>query len=149
MDNFDLNFGTGGNYSGTMIPQGSIGVDTAALGNLAPTGGAGSGPWQPTAWDRFLGYTDPSNGAQVGGWGSMALNGFSALSSAWFGMKQLDLAKDEFKESKRQFNLNFDAQANVANERLESRQAARVASNPNAYQSVGSVMDKYSIKRGG
>lgn len=80
------------------------------------------------------------------GWAPTALNAISGLTSAWLGMKQYGLAKDQFKESKRQFNMNFDAQKNLTNSRLEDRQRARIASNPNAYRSVGEYMGTYGVK---
>jgi hypothetical protein len=80
------------------------------------------------------------------GWGGMALGGLSALSNAYFGMKQYGLAKQQLAEGKRQFNLNFDAQRNMTNSQLADRQNARVAANPGAYQSTADYMSQYGIK---
>lgn len=68
------------------------------------------------------------------------------LFNSWLGMKQYGLAKKQFKEGKRQFNLNYSAQRNLTNSRLEDRQRARIASNPNAYRSVGDYMNQYGVK---
>lgn len=69
-----------------------------------------------------------------------------SLFNSWLGMKQYGLAKKNFRENKRQFNLNYDAQKNLTNSRLEDRQRARIASNPNGYMSVGEYMNKYGVK---
>ena len=79
------------------------------------------------------------------GWAPTALGALQGLGSAYLGMKQYGLAKDEFEESKRQFELNYGAQKKLTNSRLEDRQRARVASNPGAYESVGSYMQKNGI----
>lgn len=104
----------------------------------AQTPGAGG-----SIWDSFL----SKSGEQ--GWGNMALSGAQGLLSAWMGMQQYGLAKDQLKEGKRQFGLNYEAQRSTTNSQLEDRQRARVASNPGAYQSVGDYMDKNGIKAGG
>lgn len=126
-------------YVGTGLPGGT------APGGVAPVGG--SAPYDPTWWDRITGWTDRS-GMQHQGVGNLALNTFSGLSNAWLGYQQLQLAEDSLDENRRQFNLNFDAQAKSFNNQLEDRQRARVASNPGAYQSVGEVMDRYAVRRG-
>lgn len=79
------------------------------------------------------------------GWGTPVMGGLQSLLGAYTGMKQYGIAKDRLKESKRQFDLNYGAQQKSMNTRLRDRQAARVASNPNAYESVGSYMDKNRI----
>ena len=74
-----------------------------------------------------------------------ALNSFSGLASAYMGMKQYGLAKDELRENKRQFNMNFESQQKLTNSQLADRQKARVAFNPGFYESVGSYMGKYGV----
>lgn len=80
------------------------------------------------------------------GWGGLALNAAGGLTSAFLGMKQYGLAKQTLAENKRQFQLNYDAQKQTTNTRLEDRQRARAASNANAYQSVGDYMAVNGIK---
>lgn len=79
------------------------------------------------------------------GWGGLALGAAGGLASTIMGMKQYGLAKKTLAENKRQFQLNYDAQKQTTNTRLEDRQAARVAANPTAYQSVGDYMNKNRI----
>lgn len=98
-----------------------------------PTVGADSG----TDWLEML--------SDKNGLGGMALGGAQLLSSMYFGNKQLGLAEDQLKESKRQFDLNWGAQKKLTNARMEDRQRARVASNPNAYRSVSEYMDQNRI----
>ena len=80
------------------------------------------------------------------GWGNLALNAAGGLASTFLGMKQYGLAKQTLAENKRQFQLNYDAQKQTTNTRLEDRQRARVASNAGAYQSVGDYMTVNGIK---
>ena len=75
----------------------------------------------------------------------MAIGGLSALSNSYMGMKQYGLAKEQFAESKRQYNQNYAAQRTLTNSQLEDRQRARVAANPAAYVSVSDYMAKNGI----
>ena len=67
------------------------------------------------------------------------------LGSAYMGMKQYGLAKEQLQFSKDAFNKNYAAQAKMTNTSLMDRQRARVASNPGAYQSVGDYMAQNGI----
>lgn len=112
--------------------QYTMGPPSSAMGELAiPSIGADipgqGGNW----WD---GATGPN------GWGGLALGAAGGLASAFMGMKQFGLAKQTLAENKRQFQMNYDAQKQTTNTRLEDRQRARVASNSGAYQSVGDYM---------
>jgi hypothetical protein len=95
--------------------------------------------------DGIFGSTD-ENGIKHGGWGGTALGVMKGLSGAYLGMKQYGLAKDQLKEGKRQFEKNYGAQRTLTNSNLEDRQRARIASNPGAYQSVSTYMDKNGVK---
>ena len=101
--------------------------------------GAGVNSGGGSIWDSFL----SKEGKQ--GWGNPAIAIAGGLTNAFLGMKQYGLAKKTFDESKRQFELNYDAQRNLTNSQLEDRQRARVASNGN-YQSVEAYMDKNRVK---
>lgn len=106
-------------------------VGAEAMSALPNAAGGGS------VWDSFGGKD---------GWGGTALGGLGALASTFLGMKQYGLAKQTLEENKRQFQLNYDAQKQMTNTRLEDRQRARVASNPGAYQSVGAYMGANGVK---
>lgn len=109
-------------------------IDPTALSQIgAPANGGGG------FWDGMLG----KDGQQ--GWGSLALGGASLLANGFMGMKQYGLAKDQLKQAKKEFNLNYNAQRQTVNTQLEDRQRARVASNPGAYQSVGDYMKQHAI----
>lgn len=97
--------------------------------------GAGGGNW----WDGMVGTKDKP------GWGNMAMGAAGGIFNAWNGMKMYGLAKDTLEQNKQQFAQNFGAQQKMTNARLEDRQAARVASNPGAYQSVGDYMKKNGV----
>ena len=79
------------------------------------------------------------------GWLSTAAGIGEALFSAYSGNKTLQLAEDQFDESKREFNLNYAAQTKTTNTELEDRQNARVASNPDAYESTASYMARNKV----
>lgn len=114
----------------------------AMIGASGPNFNSGatnmSGPGAST------GFFDDALGPN--GWGNLALNAASGLTSTFLGMKQYGLAKQTLAENKRQFQLNYDAQKQTTNTRLEDRQRALVARNPNAYQSVGDYMAVNGIK---
>ena len=108
--------------------------------SVLPPAAAGGG-WR----DLWLGGEN-AEGIKTNGLAMPMLQGAGALMNGFLGMKQYGLAKEGFAENKRQFGLNYDAQRQMTNSSLEDRQRARVASNPNGYQSVGSYMDKYGVR---
>lgn len=116
--------------AGLDLGSSSQGSMLSGLSNLFPSG--------------FLGSTN-ADGVKTQGWGGTALSGIGALGNAFLSMQQYGLAKDTLNENKRQFQLNYDNQVKSTNSRLEDRQAARVASSPTAYQSVGDYMKKYGV----
>ena len=138
------------------IPDNSV-LNTAAQANAAsyiaanPTAGmgvdnglfAGLGNWFKDS--GFLQTKNP-DGSISGGWGSLGLNALQGGLNAYMGMKQYGLAKDSLAFSKEQFNKNYAAQRAMTNSSLEDRQNARIAANPNAYESTASYMSKYGIK---
>lgn len=102
------------------------------MGNISAPNAGGGGSWLDP-----IGGLD---GARVG------LGALSGLANAFMSMKQYGLAKDTFNENKRQFELNYGAQRDTTNTQLRDRQAARVASNAGAYQSVDDYMAQNRIK---
>jgi hypothetical protein len=96
-------------------------------------------------WDSAFG-TEDALGNKTQGWAGPALQGADTLANLFMGMKQYGLAKDMFKQSKNEFNMNWDAQKQMTNAQLEDRQKARLAANPGGYQSVGDYMQNYGIR---
>ncbi|EOC5838408.1 hypothetical protein [Acinetobacter baumannii] len=70
----------------------------------------------------------------------------TALNGIWNGFQQNKMAKKQFNFQKDIFNQQWGAAKQQYNTQLEDRQRARVASNPNAYESVSSYMNKYGLK---
>ena len=137
----------GQGYGGTPLPK----FQRDFYGNLAPVPntaigsfGSGAGPGgtaAPSFWEGMIGTKDNP------GWGGLALGGAQALGSLFMGMKQYGLAKKSLEESKRQFQMNYDAQKNLTNSYMEDRQRARIAANPNAgYASPEEHMSKWGLK---
>lgn len=120
-------------------PQALAGANELG-GNL---NGLASG-YEPSFMDKMTGGTRP-DGSKFNGWGGLALGAGQGILGGWMGMKQLDHAKEQLGESKRQFNQNFEANRKTTNTALEDRQKARVASNAGAYESVGSYMKKNEV----
>lgn len=125
-------------------------------GSSAPVGSGASGsPFQSLSGlfggDGFLsknslfGGTD-ERGVTTKGWAPAALGIGQAIFGGIQGMKAQKLAEDQFKEARRQFDLNYGAQRDSTNTALEDRQRARVASNPGAYASVSDYMSANRIK---
>lgn len=121
--------------------QGPAGFSMPLLDSIGPMG---QGSFNPGFMDKMLGYRG-ADGTQFAGWGGMALGAASGLMNGYTGLQQLSLFKDQLAQSKKQFDLNFGAQQKLTNSRLADRQAARVAANPTAYESVGSYMAKNGI----
>ena len=152
----------------SMAQWGQLGTGTYGNSIAVPQQEFFSRPAVPPDWTKqalaaqISEPTIPMNGATGGvtpvdsnwydgalgpnGWGNLALNAAGGLASAFLGMKQYGVAKQALAENKRQFDLNYAAQRQTANTRLEDRQRARVAANPNAYQSVDDYMAVNRIK---
>lgn len=106
--------------------------------NTSLTGSDGSGSFL----DSILGGTGDMSGLQMG---QLGLGGVTSLLNGYLGFQNLSLAKKQYQSQLDQFNKQWDANKKLTNASLADRQAARVASNPNAYQSVDDYMKKYGI----
>lgn len=93
----------------------------------------------------FLDTTDMATGMKTQGWGMPVISAANGLMSGFLGLKNYGLQKDALKQSKKEFEMNWGAQQKMVNSEMEDRQRARIASNPNAYQSVGDYMKKNGI----
>lgn len=146
-------FSMGANYA---MPQVDTGVnmhDYSVLDSLAQTNPAlagqitsavnGAGAPASGGWGDWSKFIFGENGK--GGAGNLLLGAANGIGSLYMGMQQYGLAKEAFDESKRQFGLNYNMQRKDLNRQLEDRQAARVASNSSAYQSVGDYMKKHGV----
>lgn len=85
-----------------------------------------------------------------GGWVMPATQVGAGLLQGFMGLKQLQLAKDMFRQQQAYAATDLANQAKTVNERLETRQARRVKENPNATP-VNEFMSKYAVsgKAGG
>ncbi|WP_051299014.1 hypothetical protein [Marinobacterium litorale] len=92
----------------------------------------------------WFGGKDP-NGAVTNGIIPTAGSALSGLAQSWQGMKQLDLAEDQLNFQKKAFSQQFENQRTLTNNQLRDRQAARLAADPSAYESVDSYMKKYGV----
>ncbi|AXC36453.1 hypothetical protein HOT57_gp09 [Pseudomonas phage phCDa] len=144
--NFDfskiLGSGNGGSLFGNLFggQQSSFGTQ---MGNVI--GGAPAASPGLFSRQSLFGGTDPNTGITTGGWAPVALGAGQAVFGALQGNKATKLAENQFKESVRQFDLNFNAQRKSINTELEDRQRARVASNSSAYESVDSYLKKNAV----
>ena len=105
---------------------------------------AQAAPVDNSIFSNFLSKKNADGSVDMG-WGGMALGAANGLMQGYMGMKQYGLAKESLAESKRQFQLNYDAQKTLTNATLEDRQRSRIAANPK-YESVGDYMAKNGIR---
>lgn len=105
----------------------------------------GSGEGGMFSRQGILGGTDQKTGITTQGWAPIALGLGQAVLGGIQGSRATKLANDQFKEAKRQFDLNFNAQRQSINTQLEDRQRARVASNPGAYESTEDYLKKNRV----
>jgi hypothetical protein len=148
-----FNFNGGGLSNITQNPSYNVGGlgDMGSLGSSGNPATSGFGSLFPNlnlgdvfSRNSLFGGLDEKGNA-TGGWVSPLAALGSTLFGAVQGQKQMKLAQDSFDESKRQFQLNYDAQKQSTNTQLEDRQRARVASNPGAYESVDSYVSRNRI----
>ena len=87
----------------------------------------------------FFGGKDSFGNTSMG-WGPALFGMGKSIFDGWMGLQQLDLVKDNLDFQKDAFSKQFENQRTLTNSELRDRQAARVASNPTAYQSVDDYM---------
>lgn len=133
---------------GTVSPT----LDSMSTGftNSANTFGSvplGDTAGSPSLLDSILGGLGGNNtgGMSALQMGQLGLGGVTSLLNGYLGFQNLGLAKKQYQSQLDQFNKQWDANKKLTNASLADRQAARVASNPNAYQSVDDYMKKYGI----
>ena len=100
----------------------------------------------------FLDKFNPDTKEVTQGWGMPAIQGISAAAGAYLGYQQLKLGQSQLEQNKKIFNLNFGAQAQTLNTRMEDRQRSLVGAaegtNRNV-ESVDSYLSKHAIKTQG
>ena len=111
------------------------------LPNVDPSTLSSMGSQSPDWLSRqgFFGGKD-ANGFSSVGWGPALFGMGKSIFDGYLGLQQLDLAKDNLNFQKDAFSKQFENQRTLTNSELRDRQAARVASNPTAYQSVDDYM---------
>jgi hypothetical protein len=77
--------------------------------------------------------------------GQLGLSGLSSLFNGYLGYQNMQTAKSQANQAQNNWNKQWAANVKTTNASLSDRQAARVASNPNAYTSVSDYMNKYGI----
>jgi hypothetical protein len=135
-------------YTGQADYSASLMPNISAPGISIPTDTGGTGMMGSLSdWFENSGILGKklADGTQVQGWGGLGLGAAQGILGGWLGLQQLGVAKDTLAANKEQFSKNFAAQQKTTNAALSDRQAARVASNPGAYQSVGDYMKTYGI----
>ena len=129
----------------TSLIQNLFGGGTKANGEIVPT--------IPTIQEMQTGtgkaveglpgtLTNSLSGFQIGQLGLGAANG---LLNGYLGFQNLGLAKKQAAQAQQNWDKQWSANVKNTNAALSDRQTARVASNPNAYESVDSYMKKYGI----
>ena len=93
----------------------------------------------PSMWDSMIGSKDAP------GWGGLALGAAQGLGNMWMGYKGLQNAQNTLKENRRQFDLNWGAQAKTTNAQLAGQHSARLAAGGVNYSSLNDYMKKYGI----
>ena len=116
-----------------------------------------SGTWQDPAlvttpgaagidWSQLLfGGKDAATGNISQGWVTGGLGAMTGLVSAYTGLQQLQVAKDNLAFQKGAFNKNYGNQVKLTNSQLEDRQRSRVMDSPGAYESVSNYMAKNGL----
>ena len=105
---------------------------------------AGSSGWEG-AKNFMFGSTNEKTGVRTRSGLLPILNTFTGLASAYLGMKQYGLAKDSFKQNKKEFGMNYDAQRQLTNAQMEGSAKARHSANPGFYATPSDYMAKNSI----
>lgn len=77
--------------------------------------------------------------------GQLGITGLTGLMNGYLGYQNMRTAQRQADQAQSNWNKQWNANVKTTNASLNDRQAARVASNPTAYESVDSYMKKYGI----
>ena len=100
----------------------------------------------------FFNKQNSITGETTQGWGMPAIQGIGALAGSYLGYQQLKLGQSQLEQNKKIFNLNFGAQAQTLNTRMEDRQRSMISSagtGADKLESVDAYMAKHAIKTQG
>lgn len=86
------------------------------------------------------------DGSSFNGWGGLALGLGQGISNFYMGSQALDLQRQQLAQGQKEFNLNFGAQAGMANSRLEAQNNRRIAEGMVPTMSTADYMAKYGVK---
>lgn len=128
-----------GNFAPNMQSMGSNPSFTSvgeAMGFEMPTYAQGN------SWAGNLGKWASQNSDLLKAGAGLITGGIGA----WNGMNQNKLMRQNMNQQAGQFREQMDLSKQSLNRNIEDRQRARVASNPQAYESVDSYMKKYGVK---
>lgn len=92
------------------------------------------------------GGKDTKTGNTFNGWGGLALGLGQGISNFYMGSQALDLQRQQLAQGQKEFNLNFGAQAGMANSRLEAQNNRRIAEGMVPTMSTADYMAKYGVK---
>lgn len=122
--------------------------DSAQTGTVPATPGmTGSSILSGAAPNSFNTNSMSNSSGGVSGLqlGQLGLGLGNGLLSGYLGFQNLAMAKDQARQAQSNWNKQWGANVKSTNAALADRQKARIASNPNAYESVDAYMKKYGI----
>lgn len=131
--------GNPGNFNSSALGNGNAEYGGAGLVDQFKAAGGGPKP-VGSIWSNVLKQPDGS-----GGWGSMALGVAEGAANYYFADQGLNAYKENTKNAKREFDMNYGASRQEYNTSLKDRQDARVASDPGSYQDTESYMKENQI----
>lgn len=141
-----MNANMGASYQPTDPTSISFNGNYTGLGNNPSFSSVGEslGMTMPTPMDTSGGMSNwmSNNGDLLKAGMGLVTGGLGA----WNGMQQNSLMRDNMRQQQSQFREQMDISKSNLNSKYEDRQRARVASNPQAYESVDSYMKKYGVK---
>lgn len=120
----------------SVAPMTAADMSPIAMPDLGGLMNITSGPQAPGLMDSlksafsnqpWFSSVDPKTGMKNQGLFDMGLGAAQTGLGAYLGFQNLGIARDTLAQNKRAFDLNFNAQRNLTNSRLQDRQAGRVA----------------------
>lgn len=116
---------------------------------MGQTGAGGGGMMDWVSSINWLNKPDGKGGMQQGAL-MPALGAAQGIFNAWMGMKQYGLAKDQLREGKKQFALNYDAQAGTTRAAMSGQREANLraqgVTGDALTSQLASYMDQYAPK---